>query len=222
MTKRRIRNDINITESKKYGCMCKCCHRNDLPQYNCVIIVKNNYSLNIPAVANAISKQYREIIHKEFICKSCHKELKDGKYSKNVQNCVNSDMFGSNVNDDQNNQHNVQEKSIHIENTIITVFPANYTSQSTTLINYCLHTCCHKTDIPRSQYIIFKASKYSYDNTMIVETLSHRFSDPTSKEYICKTCDKDLLKEIMPMNSVTSQIWLTLNEPQQKCIHCNT
>ena len=37
---------------------------------------------------------------KEFICKSCHKELKDGKYSKNVQNCPNSDMFGSNVNDD--------------------------------------------------------------------------------------------------------------------------
>ena len=31
----------------------------------------------------------------------CHKELKDGKYSKNVQNCVNSDMFGSNVNDDK-------------------------------------------------------------------------------------------------------------------------
>ena len=26
----------------------------------------------------------------------------------------------------------------------------------------------------------------------------------------------------MPMNSVTSQIRLTSNEPQQKCIHCNT
>ena len=115
-------------------------------------------------------------------------------------------MFGSNVNDDQNNQHNVQEKRIHNENTIISDFPANYTSQSTTLTNYCLCTCCHKTDIPRSQCIIFKASKYNYDNTIIVEALSHRFSDPTSKEYICKTCDKDLLQEIMPMNSVTSWI----------------
>ena len=57
---------------------------------------------------------------------------------------------------------------------------------------------------------------------MIVEALSHRFSDPTSKGYICKTCDKDLLQEIMAMNSVTSWIQLTLNEPQQKCIHCNT
>ena len=27
-----------------------------------------------------------------------------------------------------------------------------------------------------------------------------------SKEYICKKCDKDLLEEVMPMNSVTSQI----------------
>ena len=44
-------------------------------------------------------------------------------------------MFGSNVNDDQNNQHNVQEKRIHNENNIISDFPANYTSQSTTLTN---------------------------------------------------------------------------------------
>ena len=44
------------TESKKYRCVCTCCHRNDLPQYNCVIFVKHKYNLNIPAVANALSK----------------------------------------------------------------------------------------------------------------------------------------------------------------------
>ena len=115
-------------------------------------------------------------------------------------------MFGSNVNDDHNSQHNVQEQRIHNENNIICDFPANYTSQSTTLTNYCLCTCCHKTDIPRSQCIIFKQSKYNYDNTVVVEALSNRFSVPTSKEYICKKCDKDLLEEIMPMNSVASWI----------------
>ena len=130
-------------------------------------------------------------------------------------------MFGSNVNDDHNSQHNVQEQRIHNENNIICDFPANYTSQSTTLTNYCLCTCCHKTDIPRSQCIIFKQSKYNYDNTVVVEALSNRFSVPTSKEYICKKCDKDLLEEIMPMNSVASWIRLTSNKPQQKCIHCN-
>ena len=130
-------------------------------------------------------------------------------------------MFGSNINDDQNAQHNVQENIIHNENNIISDFPANYTSQNTTLTNDCLCTCCHKTDIPLSQCIIFKESKYNYDNTVVVEALSHRFSVPTSKEYICKKCDKDLLEEIMPMNTVPSQIWLTSNEPQQKCIHCN-
>ena len=63
------------------------------------------------------------------MCKSCHKELKDGKYSKNVQSCPNSDMFGSNVNDNQNDQHNVQEQTIHHENNMISDFPANYSSE---------------------------------------------------------------------------------------------
>ena len=130
-------------------------------------------------------------------------------------------MFGSNVNDDLNSQYKVQDKRIHNENNIIFDFPANYTSQSTTLTNYCLCTCCHKTDIPRLQCIIFKESKYNYHNTVVVEALPNRFSVPTSKEYICKKCDKDLLEEIMPMNSVASPIHLTSNEPQQKCIHCN-
>ena len=133
---------------------------------------------------------------------------------------TNSDMFGSNVNNGQNNQHNVQEKRIHNENNIISDFPANYKSQSTTLTNCCLCTCCHKTDIPWSQCIIFKESKYNYVS-IVVEAVSHRFSVPTSKEYICKKCNKNLLEEIMPMNSVASWIWLTCNEPQQKCIHCN-
>ena len=115
-------------------------------------------------------------------------------------------MFGSNVNDGQNGQNNVPQNRIHNENDIIFDFPANYTSQSTTLTNYCLCTCCHKTDMPRSQCIIFKEAKYNYDNTIVVEVLSNRFSVPTSKEYICKKCDKDLLEEIMPMNSVASQI----------------
>ena len=92
---------------------------------------------------------------------------------------------------------------------------------STSLTNYCLCTCCHTTDISWLQCIIFKESKYNYDNTVVVEVLSHRFSVPTSKEYICKKCDKDLLEEIMPMSTVASQIWLTSNESQQKCIHCN-
>ena len=65
---------------------------------------------------------------KEFICKPCRKELKDGKCSKNVQNCPNSDTLGSHVNDHQNSQHNVQENRIHNENNIRCDFPANYTT----------------------------------------------------------------------------------------------
>ena len=137
-------------------------------------------------------------------------------------NCLNSDMFGSNVNHDQDSQDNVQECRTQNENNITYDFPTQYTTQSTTLTNYCLCTCCHKTDIPRSQCIIFKESEYNFDNTVVVESLSNRFSIPTPKEYICKKYDKDLLKEIMPMNSDSSHIRLTSNEPQQTSIHCNT
>ena len=77
-------------------------------------------------------------------------------------------------------------------------FPAQYMIQSTTLTNYCLCTCCHKTDIPRSQCIIFKESKYNFHNAVVQEALSNQFSITTSKEYICRKCDKHLLVEKMP------------------------
>ena len=82
-------------------------------------------------------------------------------------------------------------------------------------------TWCHKTDIPRSQCIIFKASKYNVDNAIVQEALSNRFSIPTSKEYICKKCDKYLLVEKMPINSIASQM-RSISHKQQKCIHCHS
>ena len=94
VTKKRVDYSRDTKESKKYGCICTCCHANDLPWYNCVIFWRNNYNLNVHAVANALWKRHREIRQKEFICKPCHKQLKDGKYSNNVQNCLNCDMFG--------------------------------------------------------------------------------------------------------------------------------
>ena len=213
MAKKRFDDSGDMKESKKYRCVCTCCHANDLPHYNCVIFLRQNYNLNIPAVANALSKRYQEIRQKEFICKPCHKELKDGKYSKNVQKLS--------KNHEQASQDNVQESRTHNENNITCDFPTNHTTQSTTLTNYCLCTCCHKTDIPRTQCILFKESKYNFDNTVVLEAPSNRFSIPTSKEYIWKKCDKELLGEIMPMNSVASCIRLTSHEQQQKCIHCN-
>ena len=103
--------------------------------------------------------------------------------------------FESNVNHGQGNQDNVNESRTHNENNITCDFPSNYSTQSTTLTNYCLCTCCHKTGIPRSQCIIFKESKYNFGNTVVLEALSNRFSIPTSKEYTCKKFHKDLLGE---------------------------
>ena len=81
-------------------------------------------------------------------------------------------MFGSNVNHDQDSQDNVQESRTDDENNITCDFPASYTTQSTTLTNYCLCTCCHKTDVPRLQCVIFKESKYNFDSTVLVGALT--------------------------------------------------
>ena len=95
------------------------CHADDLPQYKCVIFLGKNYNFDIPAVANALTKRYREIRQKEFICKPCHKQLKDGKYSNNVQNCGNSDLLGSYLNHEQDDQDTVHGSRTHNENNMI-------------------------------------------------------------------------------------------------------
>ena len=56
MTKKRVKESGDLKESKKYGCVCTCCHANDSLWYNCVIFVRQNYNLSIPVVANALSK----------------------------------------------------------------------------------------------------------------------------------------------------------------------
>ena len=131
-------------------------------------------------------------------------------------------MFGSNLTHEQNDQDTVHRSRTHNESNMTCNFPMQYMTQSTTLTNYCLCTCCHKTDIPRSQCIIFKTSKYNFGNAVVQEALSNQFSILTSKEYICQKCDKHLLVEKMPTNSVASWMRLTSYKPQQKCIHCNS
>ena len=104
VTKKRVGYTGDTKESKKYRYVSTCCHVHDLPWYKCVIFLRNNYNFDIPAVANALSKRHREIRQKEYICKQCHKQLKDGKYGNIVQNCDNFDLFGSHLNHEQDDQ----------------------------------------------------------------------------------------------------------------------
>ena len=67
VTKRRVCYTGDTKESKKYGCVCTCCHIDNFPWYKCVIFLTKNYNFDIPAVANALSKRQREIRQKEFI-----------------------------------------------------------------------------------------------------------------------------------------------------------
>ena len=48
----------------------------------CNISEKKNYNLDNSNVADVLSRRYREVRHKEFICKPCHTKLQHGHFSK--------------------------------------------------------------------------------------------------------------------------------------------
>ena len=54
-TKRRV------DTSKKYGCVCICCHRNNLMQCDCVIFLKKNYDVDNSNIADALSRRQWEV-----------------------------------------------------------------------------------------------------------------------------------------------------------------
>ena len=59
VTKKRVAYTGDTKESKKYGCVCTCCHIDNLPWYKCVIFLTKNYNFDIPAVANPLAKRHR-------------------------------------------------------------------------------------------------------------------------------------------------------------------
>ena len=72
--------------TKKSGCVCTCCHKHNFERKNCVIFVRKNYNFNNKLVADALKQRYREHGNKEFICKPCHRKLKEENFK---QKCVN-------------------------------------------------------------------------------------------------------------------------------------
>ena len=61
MKKKRVGYTGHTKEFMKYGCVCTCCHANDLPWHKCVIFLRSNYNFDIPAVANALSKYIEKL-----------------------------------------------------------------------------------------------------------------------------------------------------------------
>ena len=177
-TKRR-RHDT----SKKYRCVCTCCHRKNLMWCDCLIFLKKNYNLDNSNVADALSRRYREVRNKEFICKPCHTKLQHGHFSK-----VNSNGVDHSENIVVMNSSDTR-LSMEFQMT-----SPDFT-QNPTYRNHCGCTCCHKIDLPRSQCITFKASRYNSDNSVISHALSNHFAVSTAKEFICKKCDKSLLNK---------------------------
>ena len=175
-----------LVEQKGEDCMHQrstCCHRKNLMWCDCVIFVKKNYILDNPNVADALSRRYREVRNKEFICKPCHTKLKHSQFSKVNSNDVehSENVVVMNSND------TTLSMEFHMTSPDFT--------QNAKYTNHCICTCCYKPDLPRSQCIISKASRYNSDNSVISNGLSNHFVAFTAKEFICKKCDKSLLAE---------------------------
>ena len=198
-TKRR-----RLDTSKKYGCVCTCCHRKNLMWCDCVIFVKKNYNIDNSNIADVLSRRYREVRNKEFICKPCHTKLQHSHFST-----VNSNGVDHSKNMVVMNSYDTTP-SMEFQMTSLDF------TQNPTYTNHCICTCCHKPDLPRSQCIIFKASRYNSDNSVISHALSNCFVVSTAKEFICKKCDKSSLAEKMPVDARCR----FQNTKQKICLYC--
>ena len=145
--------------------------------------------------------------NKEFICKPCHTKLQHGHLStvnsNDVENSENVVLMNSN--------DMTQSMELHLTSPDFTHNP-KYTS-------HCICTCCHKHDLPRSQCIILKTSRYNSDNTVVCNSLSNCFVASTTKEFICKKCDKSLLAAKIPVDTVYA-ICRLQNTKQKICLYC--
>ena len=142
--------------------------------------------------------------NKEFICKPCHTKLQNSHCNTLNSNGVDhsKNMVVMNSND--------TTPSMEFNMTSLDF------TQNPTYTNHCICTCCHKADLTRSQCIIFEASRYNSDNSVISHALSDCFVDSTGKEFICKKCDKSLLAEKMPADAVDARC---RNPPVSLAIH---
>ena len=149
-------------------------HRKCLMWCDCVILVTKNYILDNPNVADALSRRYREVRNKEFICKPCHTKLQHGHFSK-----VNS-------NDVEHSENVVVMNSNDMTQLLEFHMTSPDFTQNPKYTNHCICSCYHKLDLTRSQCIIFKASRYNFDNTVVSKALSNHIVASTTKEFICK------------------------------------
>ena len=161
-----------------------------------MIFIKKNYNFDTKKIADALSNRYHECNNKEFICKSCHKKLKEGTFD--LEHCDHGQL--------NTPQSNIScEPDFHCNSLNLTQDPK--------CTNKCLCTCCHRCDIVQTQCVIFRESHYEVQNYTVKEALKRRIHVVTTNEYICKICDKALKAGNMPISAAANE--------NIKCFFCD-
>ena len=175
--------------SKNYGCIYTCCHGNTFQRCECVIFLQHNYNLLIPSVAKALSRRLRLQRVKSSFAKKCHASLKMGNIPRiiilkcgELEHVHDNDVIVDGGKD-KNVKHNVEYVQVSMD-----------LMQDPRITGWCMCTCCHVTDIPQNNCIIFKELRYDLDNDNVWKALDCRFLVSTSKEFICNKCGSVLLK----------------------------
>ena len=130
--------------------------------------------LDNPNVTDALSRRYNEVRNKEFICKPGHTKLEHGHLSR-----VNS-------NDVEHSENVVVMNSNDMTQSVELHMTSPDFAQNPRHTNHCICTCCYKPDLPRSQCIIFRASRYNSDNTVVSNALLNCFVATTQRNLSVK------------------------------------
>ena len=67
-------------------------------------------------------------------------------------------------------------------------------------------TCCRAMDANRCKYVFFSIANYDKDSPIVIRVLKYRFSNPQTREMICRKCHTSLKKLVLPKQAVFSQV----------------
>ena len=109
---------------------------------------------------------------------------------RTVQNCANSDLFGSSLTHEQNDQDTVHGSRTHDENNMTCNFPTQYMTLSTACVHVAIKLIYQDHNISSSK-------NQSTTLTMLLFK-KHYLTDPQflhPRNTFAKKCDKHLLAE---------------------------
>ena len=193
--------DNKMEEGISY--ICTSCHDVRKTRKNMVEFVEKEYKYENDIVTKVLSKKYRRKCSDghELICNLCYSNLVSDHPKLPRKSAYNVDMIGK-KNVSKVKEKNEEDKRRHMIKKAGDKFIENAKRVPDTVC-----TCCHRLLFEKST-VVFDMKKY--ESSQVFDRVlndTYRFKD-RDKEYICKTCHKDVKRGIIPFQAVANQMGL--------------